>query len=172
MVEKWNAYTRDGKLTDKILVRDEPIPDGLYHLVCEVLVRHVDGSYLCMKRASSKPLYSGWYEATAGGSALIGEDKWACVKRELKEETGIDCDEFLQIGGQIFEDSQAIFYNFVCTVNCDKDAVVLQEGETEGYKWLSEKDFIEFVNSDEMIDRQKVRYYDYFVEMGYIEEGV
>lgn len=49
-MEKWNAYKKDGTLTDIILVRDEPIPEGLYHLVCEVLVRHVDGSYLCMYR--------------------------------------------------------------------------------------------------------------------------
>ena len=168
-MEKWNAYTRDGKLTDEILVRDEPIPEGLYHLVCEVLVRHVDGSYLLMKRASSKPVYPGWYEATAGGSAFMGEDKLACVKRELKEETGIECNEFQEIACQILEDSQSIFYNFVCTVECDKDAVALQEGETEGYKWLEEKAFIAFVNSDKMIDRQKKRYWNYFVEKNYVE---
>lgn len=168
-MEKWNAYTRDGKLTDEILVRDEAIPEGLYHLVCEVLVRHVDGSYLLMKRANTKPVYPGWYEATAGGSALVGEDKFDCVKRELKEETGIECNEFQEIGCLIFENSQSIFYNFVCMVDCDKDAIVLQEGETEGYRWLSEEEFIVFVNSDEMIDRQKERYWEYFVEMNYVE---
>nr|MBQ4318214.1 NUDIX hydrolase [Clostridia bacterium] len=72
-MEKWNAYTENGALINQILLRDEPIPDGLYHLVCEVLVRHVDGSYLCMKRDPSKPIYPGYYEATAGGSALMGE---------------------------------------------------------------------------------------------------
>lgn len=42
-----------------------------------------------MRRDLSKPNYGGYYEATAGGSALKGEDKMACVKRELFEETGI-----------------------------------------------------------------------------------
>lgn len=168
-MEKWNAYTRDGKLTNEILVRDEPIPEGLYHLVCEVLVRHVDGSYLCMKRAMSKPMYPGYYEATAGGSALMGEDKYACIKRELKEETGIECDKFEEIACNVFEDNQCIFYNFVCNVDCDKDSVTLQEDETEGYKWLSVAEFINFVNSGDMIDRQKKRYWDYFVGMGYVE---
>jgi heme-degrading monooxygenase HmoA len=36
------------------------------------------------------------------------------------------------------------------------------------YKWISEKDFIAFVNSNEMIDTQRKRYHDYFVKMGYI----
>ena len=35
-MELWDAYTRDGKLTDQVLVRDEPVPEGLYHLTCEV----------------------------------------------------------------------------------------------------------------------------------------
>ena len=43
-MELWDAYTKDGKLTDKVLVRGEPIQEGLYHLTCEVLVRHVDGT--------------------------------------------------------------------------------------------------------------------------------
>ena len=55
-MEKWNAYTKDGKITDKILIRGEDLPTGLYHMVCEALVRHVDGSYLLMKRALSKPM--------------------------------------------------------------------------------------------------------------------
>ena len=96
-MEKWDAYTRDGIRTEVELTRGEPIPEGLYHLVCEVLVRHVDGSYLCMKRSMSKPNYPGWYEATAGGSALKGEDKLQCIKRELEEETGIVSDEFQEI---------------------------------------------------------------------------
>ena len=87
-MEKWDAYTRDGIRTEVELTRGEPIPEGLYHLVCEVLVRHVDGSYLCMKRSMLKPNYPGYYEATAGGSALKDEDKLQCVKRELEEETG------------------------------------------------------------------------------------
>ena len=53
-MELWDAYDRDEKRTGGELVRGEPIPDGLYHLVCEVLVRHADGDYLLMKRARSK----------------------------------------------------------------------------------------------------------------------
>lgn len=168
-MEKWNAYTKEGKITDKILIRGEALPAGLYHMVCEALVRHVDGSYLLMKRASSKAMYGGYYEATAGGSALMGEDKFACVKRELKEETGLDCNQFQEIAYHIIHEDQCIYHDFLCVVDCEKDSVTLQEGETEGYTWMSEAEFIEFVNSDQMIDRQKRRYRDYFVEIGYVE---
>lgn len=167
-MEKWNAYTRDGALTDKVLVRGEPIPEGLYHLACDVLVRHKDGSYLCMQRALTKDAYPGFYEATAGGSALIGEDAYACIKRELEEETGIVCDEFEEMSCTVYDEDQTIFYCFTCTVDCDKASVTLQEGETEAYVWMSETEFIEFVGSDKIIDRQKRRYLEYFKKLGYI----
>ena len=102
-MEKWDAYTRNGNLVNKVLIRGEEIPDGLYHLACEVLVKHIDGSYLCMKRAMTKSYYPGYYEATAGGSALLGEDKYQCIKRELVEETGISCEKFDEIGYKIYD---------------------------------------------------------------------
>lgn len=164
--EKWNAYTADGTLTDYILLRDEPIPTGLYHLVCEVLVRHTDGSYLCMRRSATKKAYPGYYEATAGGSALLGETKEECVFRELKEETGIECNTFTETGRYVTKDT--IYYTYICTVDCDKDGILLQDGETDGFKWMTETEFISFINSDKVIPTQKERYKEYFIKMGYL----
>lgn len=133
-------------------------------------MRHTDGSYLCMKRSVQKWNYGGWYEATAGGSALAGEDKWQCVERELLEETGLVCYEYEEVNRSVEERKQAFFYNFVCTVDCDKTSVKLQEGETEGYLWMSEEEFKEFVNSDRMIPSNRRRYEKYFQRMGYVKK--
>ena len=170
-MEKWDAYTREGNLVNKVLIRGEEIPNGLYHLACEVIVKHIDGSYLCMKRAMSKSYYPGYYEATAGGSALLGEDKYQCIKRELVEETGISCEKFDEIGYKIYDDKKCLFHSFVCTVDCDKDSIILQENETEGYIWMNEDEFISFITSDGMIPFQTERYHDYFVKQGWIEKG-
>ena len=168
-MEIWDGYLVDGTLAGRDLVRGEPIPQGLYHLVSEILVRHVDGDYLLMQRDPRKPNYAGFYEATAGGSALKGEDKLSCARRELLEETGISTGELTQIGRYVSRDT--IYYNFLCVTGCDKSSVTLQESETVSYKWIPEKDFIAFINSDEMIDVQKVRYRDYFMRMGYLDRS-
>lgn len=166
-MEIWDGYLKDGSLANKDLIRGEHIPDGLYHLVSEILVRHIDGDYLLMQRDFNKPNYGGCFEATAGGSALKGEDKITCAKRELLEETGVVAISYEEIGRYISHDT--IYYDFLCTTDCDKSSILLQEGETISYKWISEKDFIGFVNSDDMIPSQKIRYMDYFKKMGYIE---
>lgn len=166
-MEIWDGYYRNGTLANIDLIRGEPIPDGLYHLVCEVLVRHTDSDYLLMRRDIAKANYGGYYEATAGGSALKGENKTDCIKRELFEETGISAEEFSELGQFILDDDKCIFYTFLCITDCDKTAITLQEGETMSYKWVSEAEFISFINSEEIIERQKKHYSNYFYEKGY-----
>ena len=166
-MEIWDAYLPNGTLAGCDLIRGEPIPNGLYHLVSEILVRYIDGDYLLMQRDPRKPNYGGYFEATAGGSALKGEDAYCCAKRELREETGIDAGILTNIGRFVSHDT--IYENFLCITDCEKDSVKLQEGETVSYKWISEAEFVDFVNSDSMIDVQFQRYLPHLKQMGYIK---
>lgn len=168
-MELWDAYTRNGAKTGGVLVRGQRMWPGIYHLVCEVLVRHTDGSYLCMIRSRSKPNYHLYPECTAGGSALLGEDPLTCIRRELREETGIEWSEFDEVGFSVREASASIFHSYICTVDWSKDRITLQEGETEAYRWLSEEEFIEFVNSDRMIPEQFRRMEGWLRKMGYLK---
>lgn len=73
-MELWDAYDEGLNKTDgSVLVRGDQIPNGCFHLVCEIIVKHKDGSYLIMQRDKRKHL-GGMWEATAGGSALQGEN--------------------------------------------------------------------------------------------------
>ena len=165
-MEVWDGYFEDGTLAGQYLIRGEKIPKGLYHLVCDILVRHIDGDYLLMQRDFCKSNYGGYFEATAGGSVLKGEDIWECARRELLEETGIASDSFQLIGS--YTSCDTIYYSFLCVTGCEKTSITLQEGETVSYKWVSEKEFIKFINSSDIISIQKERYSDYFRKMRYI----
>ncbi len=135
-MEVWDAYdSRFNKVEGETLIRGKPIPEGRYHLVCDVIVRHEDGSYLLMQRDHRKS-FGGLWEASAGGSALQGEDAMTCALRELKEETGI-CDGVLtELGTVIHNRNHAIYVEFLCETSIPKENVVLQEGETIGYRWV------------------------------------
>ncbi len=169
-MEIWDAYLPDGKKAGVDLIRGEPIPEGLRHLVCEVLVRHVDGSYLLMQRDPHKEGYPGFWEATAGGSAIKGEDPLTCIRRELREETGIAAENFTEISRYHSQSAHAIYVNYLCVTDCDKSAVTLQKGETVDFRWLPETEFVAFLHSGKMIDRQKERLDPYFRKVGYIRD--
>ncbi len=166
-MEIWDAYNADGTLAGIDLVRGRPVPKGLYYMVCEILVRHEDGDYLLMQRAWTKPSFAGRMEATAGGAAQKGETAIMCAKRELYEETGITAEKIDKIGSMIFRNM--IVHQFLCITDCPKDSVTLQEGETIAYKWVSEGEFIEFIDSGQMIETQRERMDEYFREIGYIK---
>ena len=166
-VELWDAFYEDGTMAGKDLVRGEPIPDGLYHKVSEVLIRHADGDYLLMQRDFNKPSNPGKFEASAGGSVIKGESELECIKREILEETGIDTDDITPIGE--YRSKGTLWYSFLAVTDCEKDKITLQEGETVAYKWLNEQEFIEFVNSPEIIEGQKKRCLEYFRKMGYVK---
>ena len=136
-MEIWDAYDEKMNRIDGVsLVRGEPINEGYYHLVSEIIVRNKDGSYLLMQRDKRKHL-GGMWEASAGGSALQGKDSYACAVRELHEETGIVSDDLTEIGRVLHCGHKAIYVEYLCNTNVDKDSIVLQDGETSSYKWVT-----------------------------------
>ena len=169
-MELWDGYRIDGTLAGVDIVRGEPIPKGLYFLMVEILVRHIDGDYLLMHRDTKKKSFPGYLEATAGGAALKGEDPYTAALRELKEETGITAQRLEPLANMPYPKARAICHQFLCITDCPKDSVTLQEGETVGYKWVTESEFVEFVNSNKMIPTQQERYTEYFKKLGYIKE--
>ena len=156
-MEIWDAYNEDGSLAGCDLVRGEPIPAGLCHLVSEVLVQHMDGSYLLMQRDFNKEGYPGMFEATAGGSVLKGESPESGAIRELKEETGIVATSLKQIYKTINNNRNTIFIGYLCITDCDKNSVTLQEGETISYRWLIRNEFLEFLDTAQYIPFHKNR---------------
>lgn len=143
MAEIWDAYDRDFNKSENVrLIRGEAIPDGMYHLVCEIIVKHVDGTYLLMQRDFEKH-FGGMWELTAGGSALVDETPLDCAIRELREETGIVASELQELERVVHDGHHSLYVEYLCVTDCDKDAVVLQKGETVAYKWVSKKDILE-----------------------------
>lgn len=167
-MELWDGYYKDGSKADITLIRGNKIPKGLYHLVCEILVKHKDGTYLLMLRDNSKPNYPGLYEASAGGSALKGEDKTACAMRELKEETGITADKLEPITTVCCDETHSIYHVFMCETDCDKNSVTLQEGETSGYRWTTAKEFKELAKEGKIVKSNLERMHEYLSKNGLI----
>ena len=152
-MEIWDAYDKDfNKISNMTLIREEPIPDGLFHLVSDIIVKHNDGSYLLMQRDKRKH-FGGMWEATAGGSALRGETPLECAVRELREETGIESDHLTEIGR--VRGYNTLYVEFLCVTDCKKDSIILQDGETIAYKWVSRNELISMKESELVTERMQ-----------------
>ena len=157
-MELWDAYNSNfEKIEGMSLVREEQdkIPAGVYHLVCEVLVKHVDGTYLLMKRDPTKPLFPNMWEATAGGSALQGESAVEGALRELREETGVIAEGLEQLDWTLGR--TCIHCRFLCVTDCAKDSVKLQEGETCDYRWVTAQELLSMPDT-ELIGQEMLKH--------------
>lgn len=165
-MELWDLYDREGNRTGEVWERRhgnyKNIPEGRYHLVCDILVQHTDGSFLLTKRHLEKDVYPGYWEASAGGSARQGEEPLACASRELYEETGIRAENFTLINRTFREQSHSLVYSLVTVVDCEKTAIVLQEGETTEYRWVDGAGLLAYAESDLAIKSSVERYKSFY----------
>ena len=157
MAEIWDAYDRQfQKIENVSLIRGESIPEGMYHLASEVIVRHTDGTYLLMQRDFAKHL-GGMWELTAGGSALAGETPLECGIRELREETGIVSAHWRELGRIVHNGHRTLYVEYLCITDADKDTVRLQDGETVDYRWADQTEILE-MDADTLASRRTLQY--------------
>lgn len=163
-MELWDAYDEYENKLGFDVCRGEKLPSGVFHIVVDILVQHIDTQYLVMQRDASKVYYPLYYEASASGSALKGEIPLEAAKRELKEETGIDVLELKLLYRIVNKEKQTIYYGYKANVDIEKDAIVLQEKETIGYQWISMEDIKDFLQRDDYVPTQRERMSAYIIE--------
>ena len=155
-MEIWDLFDENENILQGKCRRGiDRIPDGAYHLVVCIIIRHKDGSFLMMKRDENKNPYPGWLEIGAGGSVISGETVEQGAAREVKEETGIIVSNLKKIFRYIDRNKHFIYYGFLTIVDCDKNAIVYQEGETCGHIWYTKEELIQHLQSDNCIPSQK-----------------
>ncbi len=148
-MELWDGYKADRTLAGIDIAREDEqkgnFPKGLYHLVADVIVKHTDGTYLAMQRDFNKIGFPGEWEIGAGGSVLKGETAYEGALRELREGTGIIAEKLtsLKTISMVCENGVGVhYYMYLCITDMNKDAVILQEGETIDHKWVTDEEML------------------------------
>lgn len=108
-----------------------------------------------MQRDFRKADFPGYFEASASGSALAGENAMEAARRELAEETGITDGHFIELGREV-TGINAIFVTYLCLTDWPKEQITLQAEETIDFRWLDEAAFRHFFQT-EMIPYQRER---------------
>ena len=138
-MELWDIYDRQRRTTGRFHVRGTPMGRGEYHLTAFVWV---------FNRQRELLLTNCW--AATGGAALVGETSLQTVRRELREETGIEADEadFHLVRSfrehSTFSDVYFLFHDIPLS------ALHLQPGETTEARWVSKAGLEALVASGEV----------------------
>lgn len=135
-MEEWNdIYDGNRRPTGRLHLRGTPWNEGEYGLVVCVWVYDGRGRLLLTRRAPEKSFAGTW--ENSGGAARAGEDSLTAIRRELREETGIDApaEQF-----ELFDTDRDknTFYDFYCLKHpIPLSCIRLQPGETDDVMWAS-----------------------------------
>lgn len=139
-MEFWDIYDANKERTGRTMKRNEfHLAEGEYHLTVLGVVARRDGRFLITKRAATKAWAPGWWEVSGGG-AMAGEEPLDAVRREVREETGLDVTDW--DGGYLFTyhrenpgegDNYFVdVYRFIG--DFAEEELRMQEAETDGYR--------------------------------------
>lgn len=162
-MEYWDIYDADKKVTGRTMKRNDwCLKDGEYHLTVLGAIARKDGTFLITKRVMTKAWAPGWWEVS-GGAAQAGETSEEAVRREVKEETGLDVRE--AEGGYLFTykrenpgegDNYFVdVYRFVMDVK--EEDLHLQEEETDGYMFATLEQIKEFAEQGIFLHYDSIR---------------
>ena len=141
-MESWDLYDRQGQKTGKTIVRGQPLPNGSYHMVSCIVIRHTDGEHLLLRRSPYKENFPNILEIGVGGCVMSGESAEQCAIREVEEETGIVCQDLAYTGRYI--EGRSIYEGFLCVTDVPKNGIRLQKEENSQYLWLNKEEVVGF----------------------------
>ncbi|SFL20473.1 mutator mutT protein [Lachnospiraceae bacterium KH1T2] len=154
-----DIYDEERRLTGKKYERKTKLGKGEYMLyVLAILERESDGKILITQRSLDKKWAAGAWEIPGGG-VLAGESSAEAVKREVKEETGLDvnsdgdCENMVysyrnddpEGGDNYFMD----IYHFMSEF--DESEISIEKSEAINYKFASIDEVIELGEKSEFL---------------------
>ncbi len=158
-MELWDLFDRNRRPLGRTHRRGTPMPPDAFHLVVFVWVFNSEGQTLLTRRAPEKPHYAGMWSAT-GGAVQAGETSLHAVRRELREETGIDAPEadFVLLE-TVRSETRGYFSDLYLLQNdtpCER--LTMQPGETTEARWVSRTELEALIAAGEFAAPDVQRY--------------
>ena len=162
-MELWDIYDAKKKPTGRTMKRNDwCLKEGEYHLTVLGVIARPDGTFLITKRVMTKAWAPGWWEVSGGG-VQAGESSEEAVRREVKEETGLDVRN--AEGGYAFtykrvnpDEGDNYFvdvYRFVMDI--DEKDVSFQEAEIDGHMFATREQIESFAKEGKFLHYDSIK---------------
>ena len=162
-MEFWDIYDENKQLTGRKMKRNDwCLKEGEYHLTVLGVIARPDGTFLITKRVMTKAWAPGWWEVSGGG-VQARESSEEAVRREVKEETGLDVRN--AEGGYAFtykrvnpDEGDNYFvdvYRFVMDI--DEKDVSFQEAEIDGHMFATREQIESFAKEGKFLHYDSIK---------------
>ena len=155
-MELWDIYDENREKKAGVMQRGDAFREGDYHLVVHVCVFNDKNEMLIQKRQPFKSGFSGLWDVTVGGSAVMGDTSRSAAERELFEEVGIRID-LSNVRPHLTVNYDHGFDDFYLVEKNDIDvaSLTLQYEEVEAVKWADADEIKRMIDNGEFIPYDK-----------------
>ena len=156
MEEVFDVLTELGEFTGKVATRDECHSKGLWHRAVYAFIINEDDNVLLQKRSSNKKLWPDKWDVTIGGHVNAGEFGRQALRRECKEELGIDITDddikYIITTTSIYNKNGYINNHYdecyIITKDINIEDLKLQKEEVSDAKYFSKEEIIKRIDNN------------------------
>ncbi len=150
-MELWDIYNKYRKNTGNIHQRGIKTKEGEYHLAVRVWIVNSKNELLIQRRQLESITWPGMWDASASGSAILGDNSKETAIKETMEEIGLD------ISGDILEPIFTVKFkngfddNYLVHRELNIEDLKLGNEEVLDAKWATMHEIREMVSNEEFI---------------------
>ena len=169
--ELWDVYDSQRCRTGRTHRRGDPLPPGEYHLVVHICIFNSRGELLIQKRQPWKKGVPGYWDLSAAGSALAGDDSRRAAQREVQEELGLDLDFSEEDVRFTFHFPNGFDDYWMITRDVEISELSLQYEEVADAKWAGREDVARLVQQGSFVPYYFIdRIFDIYEGTGAIDD--
>ncbi len=145
--ESWDLLNKKGQKIG-LKHRGEPFRPGEWHLLVNATIFNYQHEILMQQRSFNKIGRPGEWDLETGGSVLSGEDSLTAIKREVKEEVGLELNFSEENFVETFRHWPVFDNWYVVKYDLSISDIKIQKSELEQAKFMPFSEAVKYLSSD------------------------
>lgn len=150
-MEIWDIYDQYRKKTEKTHEKGKKTKEGEYHLAVRVWILNSKDELLIQRRQLDSMTWPGMWDASAAGSAIMGDTSEETAIKETMEEIGVNITDYPLEPLFTVKFKNGFDDNYLVRLDVEREKLTLEKEEVLDAKWASFDEIKEMVSKEEFI---------------------